>query len=235
MKIALLGDYSEAVSAHRAIPLAIELASAGLRSAVEVHWINSEAISVANMHEYAAIWCVPASPYANMENVLDAIHFARTRDVPFLGTCGGYQHAALEFARNALGYSEAKNAEVEPEAKMPVISALACKLVEVADQIQLQPDSRIAAIYRKNTVSEEYRCSFGVNPDYLHIFDRSEMKFTGFDAQHDPRVLEIPANRFFIGTAFQPERSAFHGQPHPIVRALLEAAAHKSAESTGMM
>jgi CTP synthase (UTP-ammonia lyase) len=64
---------------------------------------------------------------------------------------------------------------------MPLISALACKLVEVSDQIHLEPHSQIAGLYNKATISEEYRCGYGVNREYLRIYEGSEMKFTGFD------------------------------------------------------
>ena len=35
-----------------------------------------------------------------MEGVLSAIRFARETGRPFLGTCGGFQHALIEYARN---------------------------------------------------------------------------------------------------------------------------------------
>jgi len=224
MKIGLIGDYNESVTAHKAIPIVIELAAQNSSKNVQIEWINSEEIPRFDLEKLAGIWCVPASPYKNMENVLQAITFARKKDLPFLGTCGGYQHAALEFARNSLRYPNAENGEVNPEASMPLISALACNLVEVSDQIYLKPNSKIAGIYNKTTVSEEYRCGYGVNREYLHIYEGSEMKFTGFDADGDPRALEIRSNKFFIGTAFQPERSGLKNLSHPIVHAFLEAA-----------
>ncbi|WP_041651308.1 hypothetical protein [Marinomonas posidonica] len=50
------------------------------------------------------------------------------------------------------------------------------------------------------------------------------MQFTGFDDNGDPRSLELRCNHFFIGTAFQPERSAFLGKPQPIIKSFLKAA-----------
>ncbi|MBT4444122.1 MAG: hypothetical protein HOD01_12575 [Oceanospirillaceae bacterium] len=224
MKIGLIGDYNKDVTAHVAIPLAIGLASKDLLQTVQTQWINSEDIPLYDLEEFDGLWCVPASPYKNMQNILRAITFSRENDVPFLGTCGGYQHAALEFARNVLGFTSADNGEVNPDAEMPLISALTCKLVDVSDQIQLQHDSQIANIYNKHSVAEEYHCGYGVNRDYLPIYDASDMKFTGFDADNDPRVLEVPTHKFFMGTAFQPERSALKNRSHPIICAFLEAA-----------
>ena len=222
MKIALIGDYDEAVPAHQAIPLAIKLSGV---EGVSFKWIHSTEVDPAQLSNFGGIWAVPASPYLNMENILSGIQFARENDIPFLGTCGGYQHAALEYARNALGFSEADNAEVNPEAKMLLIAGLSCKLYDVKNEIKLTIGSFIHAVYDADRISEEYFCGYGVNANYLSIFENGGLKFSGFDDDGDPRILELPANRFFIGTAFQPERSAFQGQPHPLVSRFVNAVA----------
>ena len=108
---------------------------------------------------------------------------------------------------------------------MPLIAGLACKLVEVADDIHLRSGSAVADIYGVDIVHEAYHCSFGVNREYLGLFDDSPMDFTGFDADGDPRVLEIASHPFFVGTAFQPERAALQGRSHPLIEALVRAAA----------
>ena len=222
MKIALIGDYNESVAAHQAIPLAIGLTEV---EGVSFEWIHSTQVDARNLSDFAGVWAVPASPYENMENILKGIQFARENDVPFLGTCGGYQHAALEFARNALAYEEADNAEVNPDAKMPLIAGLSCRLYDVKNEIRLLQDSHIHAIYGQERISEEYFCGYGVNADYLSIFDGSGLVFSGFDDDGDPRVLEIEDHKFFVGTAFQPERSAFQGRPHPLVTRFVNALA----------
>jgi len=224
MKIGLIGDYQESVAAHEAIPIALELAAKELSLNIESHWIHTDSASIETLENYAAIWCVPASPYANTENVLNSIHYARSRDIPFLGTCGGYQHAALEFAKNSLGYAEADNAEINPATSMPLISGLACKLYDTKADVYLEANSRVSKIYNRTAISEDYFCGFGVNREYLPLFDNSDMWFSGFDADGDPRTLEIKSRRFFIGTAFQPERSAFEKVSHPLIRAFLLAA-----------
>ena len=159
-----------------------------------------------------------------MENVLEAIRFCRETEVPFLGTCGGYQHAALEFARNVLGITDADNAEVNAESKVPLIAPLVCGRVEVTGEINLNADSKISTIYGATRVTEKYHCSYRVNPAYLPRFDDSVMVFSGFDDSDDPRVLELRGHQFFIGTAFQPERSALSGNSHRLVEVFLESA-----------
>ena len=221
--IALIGDYNAQVIAHQAIPKALDLAATALGVACEYEWVDTDAVSQLSLNEFDGFWCVPASPYKDMQGALDAIRYARESGKPFLGTCGGYQHAALEYARHVLGHTLAGNAEVDANTSMPLINALACKLVEKSDRIQLLDGSRVASIYDTAEVEEDYHCSFGVNRKYLPLFDGSALQFTGFDLDGDPRVLEIREHPFFMATAFQPERSALLGENHALITAFVQA------------
>jgi len=224
MKIGLIGDYQESVTAHRAIPKALDYAAAEISASIEYNWLPSTKLSAVALEEYAALWCIPASPYEDDLAVLKAIKFAREANVPFLGTCGGYQYAALEFAQSVIGHKDAENAEVNPSTNMPLISSLSCKLYDESARIKLVKNSKIAEIYSEETISEEYFCGYGVNSEYLSIYKGTDMIFSGFDEDEDPRCLEIPTNKFFIGTAFQPERSSLKGESHPLICAFLSAA-----------
>ena len=70
MKVGLIGDYQEAVTAHQAKPKALQLVANEIAVAVEYEWLFSSEIQLSQLQEYQALWCVPASPYANTENVL---------------------------------------------------------------------------------------------------------------------------------------------------------------------
>ena len=78
---------------------------------------------------------------------------------------------------------------------------------------------------------------------YRTRFESAGLRFTGFDAAHLPaeataatrapdhssrsakvgqiRACELPGHSFFIGTLFQPERSALEGRRHPLIEALV--------------
>jgi CTP synthase (UTP-ammonia lyase) len=146
--IGLIGNYSPQVRAHVAIPQALRLA-APAGTEIETEWLATEMIgdeSEARLEAFDALWCVPASPYASMEGALSAIRFAREREVPFLGTCGGFQHALIEYASNILGLTEADHAESNPEAKAQIVMPLSCSLVGAKGKIALSEGSRARAI-----------------------------------------------------------------------------------------
>jgi CTP synthase (UTP-ammonia lyase) len=156
--IAIVGDYDPDIIAHRALPLAIELASRETE-ALGVTWLSTEAlVSTPDdaLSRYAGFWCVPGSPYKNMEGALRAIRFAREQQRPFLGTCGGFQHAVIEFARSVLRLLDADHWESNPTAQLPLIAPLRCALVEVEDRIFLRKGSRAARIYGRTVIDEPY-------------------------------------------------------------------------------
>src|SRR6185437_11013291 len=136
IRIGLVGDHDASVTAHRAIPRAIALAAEALSVRAAFDWIATDAIDTdAPLDKFDAIWVVPASPYRSMDGALHAITFARTRGLPFLGTCAGFQHALIEHARSALGWADADHAETSPNAARPVVAALACSLVEASETL----------------------------------------------------------------------------------------------------
>ena len=224
VNIAVLGDYSDDVAAHSAIAPALALSAKQLDINCQSDWIHSSNIVVDELQQFQGFWCVPNSPYADPARVLAAIKYARESEIAFIGTCGGYQHAALEYAINVLGYSNAGNLEEDQDTDMPLVSALSCALREKQGAIHLTSDSRLHTIYQSALVHEEYNCGFGVNRDYLSIFDNTDLTFTGFDDEGDPRALEHDTHPFFIGTAFQPERSALSDKLHPVITEFLRAA-----------
>ncbi len=227
--IALVGDYSPDVPAHRAIPLALERARTVAQSAITWRWIATRDLADAprDLAEFSAIWLVPASPYQNTEGALAAVRFARETRRPFLGTCGGFQHAAVEFARHVAGLPAATHAENDPSGTTLVISPLACPLGESGGEVHFSPDSLIRAAYGRESAHEVYRCSYGFNPAYRTALERAGLRFTAFDPNGDIRAAELPVavHPFFIGTLFQPERAALHGATPPLVTAFVRAAA----------
>ena len=225
IRIGLIGDHDPAVTAHRAIPLALERAAAATGVAVEGRWLSTEALArdVTPVASCDGLWCVPATPYANGEAAIAAIRHARECRLPFLGTCGGYQHALLEYARHVLGLAEAQHGEEHPEAALVLLGRLSCELVEVTGRIRLAPGSRLASICGTLELDEGYHCRFGLDERRRPRFDGGPLRFVGEDPAGEARAFELDGHPFFFGTAFQPERSALAGSDHPLIVAFVRA------------
>jgi CTP synthase (UTP-ammonia lyase) len=226
-RIALVGDRSDGVIAHRSIPIALKMAVDQLGADVSWEWLHSR--SIGNdipdaLAPFAAVWCVPGSPYENTAGVIGAIRYARERQKPFLGTCGGFQHALLEYAESVWGI-KAAHAETDPNADNLVIAPLTCALVEVKGALHFDPRSRLARIYGRETASEEYHCSYGLNPQYADRWQAGPLKVAARDEQGSVRAVELEGHPFFIAALFQPERAALRAQLPPLVKAFAAAVA----------
>ena len=222
--IGLVGDYNPAVPAHQAIPMALQLAANALAVDIEHEWVPTEEIvDATRVMPFDALWCVPASPYRSMDGALCAIEFAREHMRPFLGTCGGFQHAVIEYARNVLGWADAEHAETSPDAARPVITPLACALVEASGVVRFRPRSRIASAYGVSEAAEGYHCSYGLNPVFRAELASGPLRISAEDEAGDVRAVELDGHPFFVATLFQPERAALRGRLPPLVSALVRA------------
>jgi CTP synthase (UTP-ammonia lyase) len=225
LQIGLIGDRNDDVVAHRAIPLALRMAADACGVEIEPVWVLTEQVGDgAALAEFDGIWCVPASPYRSMEGALTAIRVARERHVPFLGTCGGFQHTVIEYARNVLGWTDAEHAETSPEAQRQVIVPLLCSLVEVTDAVQLTAGSRLAKAYGATSIIEGYHCNYGLSPDFRQVLDKGPLQINAVDDANDVRGIELNDHPFFVATLFQPERGALQGRLPPAVHAFVQAA-----------
>lgn len=224
ISIGLIGDYNAAVLAHQAIPRALGLAGDVAIAAVHYEWVpTAEIEDQSRVSRFDGLWCVPASPYRSMDGALRAIRFAREQDRPFLGTCGGFQHAIIEYARNVLGWVDAEHAETAPSAARTVITPLNCALVEKSGTIRFRTGSILAAAYGCLEASEGYHCSYGINPAFVSAIIAGPLRVGAEDRAGEVRAVELEGPPFFVATLFQPERAALTGNISPLVAAFVRA------------
>ena len=115
VRIGILGDYDPKSPTLPAIEKSLQHAAAQLNLPVEGEWIATPSLlkpeTQKKLESFDGIWAAPGSPYKSLDGMLLGIEFARRRDWPFLGTCGGFQYALIECARNVLGIKDADSAE----------------------------------------------------------------------------------------------------------------------------
>ena len=230
-QIGVVGDF-RGTPTQVATVEALEHAASALAARISVEWIPTSALRgeiSPIVRSCSGLFIAPGSPYENMDGVLEAIRLARTRRIPLLGTCGGFQHVALEFARNVLGIRSAHHAEYDPVASDLVIVPLICSLVGQRGEVLLEPRSRAATIYKARSTVEEYRCRFGMAREYERMLDDAGLAVSGRDSSGEARVIEIPSHPFFLATLFVPQLSSRMGEPHLLVSAFVDASSQKSS------
>ncbi|WP_285107949.1 hypothetical protein [Promicromonospora sp. MEB111] len=228
-RIALVGDRSTAVRAHERIPQI-----AARYDDVDLHWLATTDLVPHEAAAFDGVWVVPGSPYADEDRVIDAIRAARTGGVPLLGTCGGYQHMVLELARNVAGLA-ARHAEsaggggggraAGGPASSALITELACSLKGRSGQVDTQPGTRASAALGERSF-ERFHCSFGLTAADAAPLVEAGLVLSGTSPEGEPRVVELPGEAFWLGTAFQPELA--DAQPHPVVDAFVTAARERA-------
>jgi CTP synthase (UTP-ammonia lyase) len=226
-RIAIVGDYEAGRESHRATDAALVHASSALSLEIESVWLPTTSLDAPNASQalasFGGLLIAPGSPYRSMRGALHAIRYARESGLPLLGTCGGFQHIILEYARNVLGFPDATHAEYDPYASNLFISRLTCSLAGRALVISLQPGSLVARAYGMTTVTEQYYCNFGVNPDYNALLVSSDLAIVGSDAEGEIRAVELRGHPFFVGTLFVPQMRSQAGSPHPLALGFLKA------------
>jgi CTP synthase (UTP-ammonia lyase) len=229
VRIALVGDRSANVRAHARIPVIIDALLTREGIAVDPYWIATPDVGQGDLSGFDAIWLVPGSPYESTDGALAAVRTAREQHIPFLGTCGGFQHALVEYARDVCGRPSVENAEVAPEAAEHLIVPLECSLLGHEEAVMVVPGTLAAKISAPGRRTERYHCNYGLNPDYLELLTDGGLRFSGFDDDGQVRIAELPGHPFFVCTLFQPELHGDGTQPHPIIRAFVVAAAERVA------
>lgn len=139
-RIALIADRSDAVRSHARVPGLLEALRLREGLDLDAYWIPTEEAGE-GMDGFDAVWVLPGSPYRSESGVLTAIRDARENGIPFLGTCGGFQHALLEFARTVCGLDRAAHAENDPATAESdaVVVPLACSLVGHEGTVRVTP------------------------------------------------------------------------------------------------
>jgi CTP synthase (UTP-ammonia lyase) len=233
-RIGVIGDFQPGNPTHETITTSIDHVGGRGRSVVE--WIPTGSALVRDdglADEVDGLWIAPGSPYRDLTGALAAISSARVHDVPLLGTCAGFQHVVLEFARSVLGFADAQHAEYDPDASRLFVTPLSCSLVGTTMDVRLEPGSTAAVAYGTTHINEEYYCNFGLNPAYEEQLTRAGLAVSGRDADGEARVVELPSHRFFVGTLYVPQTGSAPDAPHPLVAAFVAAAHTRRRRGTG--
>ena len=239
VRTGILGAFNHEFRSHHATNDALKHAAAKVKLTIESQWLSTPTLAEPGaqkvLESFDGLWAAPGSPYQSMDGMLKGIEFARRRDWPFLATCGGFQYALIECARNVLGIKDADTAENNSGSKNIVIYPVACevphrkkgapKLSGPIPEIRLRPGSYLQSFYGKDIATEEFFCNFEVNPEYEWAAMEAGFPIVARGAQGEIRAIESPTHRFYIATLFQPQLSSKPSKPHPLVIAFVQAAA----------
>jgi CTP synthase (UTP-ammonia lyase) len=238
VRVGIVGDFDREKRSHWATEAALFHAAARTGLVVEPRWIPTPSVADAgrakHLSELDGIWGAPGSPYVSMQGSLNAIAHARQSDIPYLGTCAGFQYALIEFTRNVLGVADADSAENDPGGKNIVIAPVECR---VPSEERSRPalsglgaarpvsDTLLERLCGGAELREEYFCNFETNAGFIPRWEAAGLRIGARGDAGEMRAFELPGRRFFVATLFQPQLSSSYERPHPIIEGYLRACA----------
>ncbi len=243
VKIALVGKYVELPDAYKSIVESFIHAGAKNECKVNLVSIHSETIEEANyvekLKDFHGIIVAPGFGERGIEGKILAAKYARENNVPYLGICLGMQVAVIEFGRNVLGLRNAHSTEMNHSTPYPVIDLMEQQkgVTEKGGTMRLgaypcllKENTKIAKAYGDLQISERHRHRYEFNNEYLCDYEKAGMKAVGINPDTNlVEIVEIPANRWFVGVQFHPEYSSTVINPHPLFVSFVKAAIEHKA------
>lgn len=248
LRIALIGDFNPQSHTHWATEAALFHAALWLSFDVEPQWFPTESLESIDapdrLAHFDGVWGVPGSPYRSFTGMLRGIEFARRRDLPYLGTCSGFQYALIEFTRNVLGVRDADTAENNSSSQSMVITPVDCPVAErqpgaprLHGKGAVHPvrGTLVHDLCRSDALEAQFFCSFEPNPEYVSRWEAAGLRVAARGPHGEMRAFDLPDKRFFVGTLFQPQLSSRGEQPHPLILGYLRACAEFRASKKAAM
>jgi len=230
--IALVGKYVELHDAYLSVAEALHHGGIYHQAKVKINWVDSEELTKENAHEIlgSSQGILVPGGFGNrgLLGKMEAIRYAREKDIPFFGICLGMQCAVIEFARNVLGWKAADSTEVDEKTEYPVIhwmpdqkdiKNLGGTMRLGAYECQIAENSFARKAYGEAVIWERHRHRFEFNNNYREALTNAGLTITGLSP--DGRLVEMVENqnnRWFVGVQFHPEFKSRPNRPHPLFR-----------------
>jgi CTP synthase (UTP-ammonia lyase) len=218
--IVALGDRDVGYLTHREIDNALPL----FPPVAPSRWVATDSPDARDLDGATGVWLLPGTPYRDAATAFAAIRHCLETGLPFLGTCGGFQHAFVELARSRAGVEDAAHEEGEPEAVAPVVSRLACSLYGEVRAVTPVPGTRFAEICGNAPFDGFHFCGYGLDSRYVEPLERAGVVIGATAPDAGVEAIELPEHPFFLATAFQPQVGAgAAGRLGPLLAAFVAA------------
>ncbi|MBI0155372.1 MULTISPECIES: glutamine hydrolyzing CTP synthase [Gilliamella] len=245
--IGMVGKYIALPDAYKSVNEALKHGGLKNRLTVHIRYIDSEDLESRGtelLQGLDAILIPGGFGYRGVEGKIMAARYARENKIPYLGICLGLQVALIEYARNVAGIKDANSTEFVKDCANPVIALItewsdeSGKVVQrsedsdlggtmrLGSQIcHLEPDSLVAGMYKKESITERHRHRYEVNNNLLPEVVKAGLKVTGLSTDKKlVEIIEIPDHPWFVACQFHPEFTSTPRDGHPLFSSFIKAA-----------
>jgi len=239
VNIGIVGKYVEYEDSYKSLKEALVHGALAHNLKLQLNWIEAEGLEGdeasrdAQLEEYDGILVPGGFGKRGIEGMLEAIRYAREKNVPYFGICLGMQTACIEYARNVCGLADANSSEFDPATPHRVIYKLReLRGVEElggtmrlgAWTCKIEPGTLAHRIYGKLEISERHRHRYEFNREYEGTLTAGGLRISGSTPDGTyVEMVEIPEHPFFIGCQFHPEFKSKPLEPHPLFKSFIGA------------
>ena len=229
VRIGVVGKYVEKRDAYVSLEMALIHSGIDLGTGVEIKYIQSASIKendLAAFENLDGIVIPGGFGHSGFEGKINAARMARESNLPALMIGLGAQAAAIEFARNVMGLSDADSTEFEKKTPHPIVIRRSDgnSFKKGAFVTRLDSDSELAKAYGKTEITERHRHKYQFNKSYKNMFNAAGLRFVGESADGKiPETFELKSNRFYMGVIYHPEYVSRPTRPNPLITAFLKA------------
>ncbi|MGH9588935.1 MAG: CTP synthase, partial [Terracidiphilus sp.] len=242
VSIAIVGKYVEYEDSYKSLKEALTHGAISQSLKLNITWIEAEGLESkspddrgyeSQLEGFDGILVPGGFGKRGIEGMLNAIRYAREKQVPYFGICLGMQTACIEFARNVCGLKDANSSEFDPASPHRIIYKLR-ELLGVEEMggtmrlgawtCLLQEDSLAARAYGVTEISERHRHRYEFNREYEALLTGGGLRLSGTtpDATY-VEIVELPGHPYFLGCQFHPEFKSKPLEPHPLFREFISA------------
>jgi CTP synthase len=243
VSIGIVGKYVEYEDSYKSLKEALTHGAISQNLKLKVTWIEAEGLESktpedrsyeSQLDGFDGILVPGGFGKRGIEGMLNAIRYAREKQVPYFGICLGMQTACIEFARNVCGLKDANSSEFDPASQHRIIYKLR-ELLGVEEMggtmrlgawtCILQEETLAAQAYGGATeISERHRHRYEFNREYEALLTGGGLRLSGTtpDATY-VEIVELPSHPFFLGCQFHPEFKSKPLEPHPLFREFITA------------
>jgi CTP synthase len=253
VRIAVVGKYTSLLDSYKSLAEALSHGGIANGVKVELEWIDSqifeeEDTALQSLEDVHGILVPGGFGERGSEGKINAVTFARERQVPYFGICFGMQMACIEVARNLAGVDGAGSTEFGP-CQHPIVGLmtewrkgnqtetrsgdtdLGGTMRLGAFECDLVDDTMVREIYENGRVSERHRHRYEVNINYKAQLESVGLRFSGMSPDGVlPEIIELPQGMhpWFVGVQFHPELKSKPFDPHPLFKSFVAAAVKQS-------
>jgi CTP synthase len=244
--IAMVGKYVNLRDSYISLCEALMHAGLRTRTRVNISFIESQDLErhgTGQLDGADAILVPGGFGERGIEGKIEAVRYARTQGIPYLGICLGMQLAIVEYARNAAGLAGAHSTEFNRATQHPVIalisewqdqkgtlesrdekSDLGGTMRLGAQEVRISHGSLAHAVYGADVIRERHRHRYEFNNRYLQKMMNAGLRFSGFSRDGLVEIIELPGHPFFIASQYHPEFRSTPRDGHPLFTGFVRAA-----------